>query len=464
MPELAAMPISALAAERQAIRLRGVTKEYRLYSSLREQALDVLGLSSLRFWRRPDFRAFRALDNIDLDVKRGERVAIIGRNGAGKTTLLKLITGNFAATAGEVAIDGMVQALMATGVGFHSDFTGAENIRASLLYSGLPEDEIEAAVEDIVEFCELGDFLHQPVKTYSLGMRSRLQFAAATAIKPDILIIDEVLGAGDAYFTIKSNERLRNLASSGCTVLLVTHSMSHVIQLCQRAIWINQGRILKEGEPRDVVSAYEAYCARLAKETDTTAPLIKRIGQQAQDDGALSSRLDDGTEVYRWPSRIGVKFAGFALLQHGVRSHELECMLPLECAISVRSEIDGPFSCRYYLSIFSANGQRVTRLASPVHAFDGQVGKISHVRVVFDPVRLGPGDYFVSLSVLEPSDEGTVNESTVRYDLLGRFYPFKVRKPLDYLDPVIFYHPVEWRFDPLPGDVDALVGDDVVAH
>ena len=120
---------------------------------------------------------------------------------------------------------------------------------------------------DIVNFCELGDFLHQPVKTYSLGMRSRLQFAAATAIKPDILIIDEMLGAGDAYFTIKSNERLRKLTSSGCTVLLVTHSMSHVIQLCQRAIWINQGRILKEGEPRDVVGAYEAYCARLAKVT-----------------------------------------------------------------------------------------------------------------------------------------------------------------------------------------------------
>ena len=150
---------------------------------------------------------------------------------------------------------------MATGVGFHSDFTGAENIRASLLYSGLPGKEIEATIDDIVDFCELGDFLHQPVKTYSLGMRSRLQFAAATAIKPDILIIDEMLGAGDAYFTIKSNERLRKLTSSGCTVLLVTHSMSHVIQLCQRAIWINHGRILKEGEPRDVVGAYEAYCA-----------------------------------------------------------------------------------------------------------------------------------------------------------------------------------------------------------
>lgn len=444
------MPISALAAERQAIRLRGVTKEYRLYSSLREQALDVLGLSKLRFWRPPDFRVFRALDNIDFEVKRGERVAIIGRNGAGKTTLLKLISGNFAATEGEVSVDGNVQALMATGVGFHSDFTGAENIRASLLYSGLPDDEIAAAIDDIVEFCELGDFLDQPVKTYSLGMRSRLQFAAATAVKPDILIIDEVLGAGDAYFTIKSSERLRKLASSGCTVLLVTHSMSHVIQLCQRAVWINQGRILKQGEPRDVVGAYEAYCSQLAKENESTGSLVKRIGQQAQEDGAEPSRLEDGTEVYRWPSRIGVKIVGFALLRNELRSYDFECMQPLDCEISVRAEIDGPFACQYYLSIFSASGQRVTRVASPVHSLNARLGEVSCVRAVFDPMRLGPGDYFVSLSVFEPGDEGTISESTIRYDLLARFYPFKVHKRLDYLDPVVFYHPVEWRFHSSP--------------
>ena len=136
-------------------------------------------------------------------------------------------------------------------------------------------------------------------------------------------------------------------------------------------------------------------------------------------------------------------------MQNGARSHDLECMQPLECAISVRSEVDGPFACRYYLSIFSASGQRVTRLASPVHEFNGEVGKISDVRVVFDPVRLGPGDYFVKSSILEPSHEGTINECTVRYDLLARFYPFKVRKQLDYLDPVVFYHPVEWSFHQL---------------
>ena len=269
-----------------AIRMRGVREEYKLYNSVGEQALDVLGLSGLRFWRRPTMRIFSALDGIDLDIRRGERVGIIGRNGAGKTTLLKLITGNFAPTAGEVSVGGTVQALMATGVGFHSDFTGAENIRASLMYNGLPASEIEAAFQDIVDFCELGDFLYQPIKTYSLGMRTRLQFAAATAIRPDILIIDEVLGAGDAYFTIKSNERLGRLTSSGSTVLIVTHSMSDVLKLCIRAVWMSEGRIVKEGEPRDVVGAYEAYCSQLAKENETTASVTKQIGQQAHAQGA----------------------------------------------------------------------------------------------------------------------------------------------------------------------------------
>ena len=435
-----------------AIRLRSVRKEYKLYNSVGEQALDVLGLSAICFWRRTAVPIFRALDRIDLDVMRGERVGIIGRNGAGKSTLLKLITGNFAPTAGEVAVDGGVQALMATGVGFHTEFTGAENIRASLMYNGLPAAEIDAAFQDIVEFCELGDFLYQPVKAYSLGMRARLQFATATAIKPDILIVDEVLGAGDAYFTIKSNERLRRLTSSGCTVLLVTHSMSHVIQLCSRAVWINDGGIVKDGEPRQVVAAYEAYCSRLASQNNGTANLLNHIGQQAQTQGAEPSRLEDDTEVYRWPSRTGVKIIGFSLRRNGVRSYDFESMQPLECEIMIRAEVNGPMACRYYLSIFAASGQRVTRLASPIHSFTAAVGQVSRVRVMFDPMRLGPGNYFVSLSIFEPSDEGTVDGSIIRYDLLGRFYPFQISKHLDYLDPVVFYHPVEWRFQSSPKD------------
>jgi lipopolysaccharide transport system ATP-binding protein len=159
-----------------AISLTDVTKTYRLYSSVKEQALDVLGVTWLRFWRGPRYTTYPALDGISLEVERGERVGIVGRNGAGKTTLLKLITGNFAPTSGAVHVNGTVQALMQTGLGFHPEFTGHDNVRSALLYNGLSRNEIEAAIEDVINFAELGEFIDQPLKTYSLGMQSRPPF------------------------------------------------------------------------------------------------------------------------------------------------------------------------------------------------------------------------------------------------------------------------------------------------
>ena len=244
---------------RPAIRLSGIRKEYRLYNNLTDQVIDVLGLGWARFRRTSGYKVFAALNGIDMDVAHGERVGLIGRNGAGKTTLLKLVTGNFRPTAGEIEVNGEVQALMSSGLGFHGEFTGFENIRSSLTYNGLSGTDLEAAIEDVVDFCELGDFLHQPVKTYSLGMRARLQFATATAIKPDIVIIDEVLGAGDVYFSGKSNERIKRLTYSGATLLIVSHSMQQILQFANRVVWLDQGKIVAQGEPLEIVNQYEEY-------------------------------------------------------------------------------------------------------------------------------------------------------------------------------------------------------------
>ena len=203
--------------------MEGVTKIYHLYENPREQAIHSLGLDRLMFWRhRRTYREFGALKAIDLTVERGERLGIIGPNGAGKTTLLKLITGNFMPTSGRMEVEGSVQALMQLGTVFHPEFSGFENIRSALNYNGLAGDAFGAALDDVVDFVELGEFLHQPMKTYSTGMGARVQFAVATAIRPDILIVDEVMGAGDAYFTGKSSHRMKKLTSSGCTLLLVS--------------------------------------------------------------------------------------------------------------------------------------------------------------------------------------------------------------------------------------------------
>ena len=219
--------------EAEAIVFQDVCKTYRLYQNKLQMVRDVLGFRSKK--KIPEYHA---LKNVNITINKGERVGLIGRNGAGKSTLLKLITGNFLQTSGNIIVKGNVQALMNTGIGFHPDFTGLENIKASLLYNGLNKNQFADAIEDIIDFVELGEFIDQPLKTYSLGMQSRLYFAVATAIQPEILIVDEILGAGDAYFSAKSADRMKKLTNSGCTLLLVSHSTAQILQFCDKAVWI----------------------------------------------------------------------------------------------------------------------------------------------------------------------------------------------------------------------------------
>jgi lipopolysaccharide transport system ATP-binding protein len=243
-----------------AIRLQGVGKLYKLFSRRRDYVLDAAGLGAVLRWRGIQPQIFWALRDIDLEIRPGRRLGIIGRNGAGKSTLLKVITGILTPTEGTVVVNGRVQALFEAGSGFHPEFTGYENIHASLTYQGLDEAAIRAATDDISEFTELGDFLGQPLKAYSLGMQARLAFAVATATRPQILIVDEVLGAGDAYFMSKSTERMRALVEdSGATVVLVSHDSSAILRYCEECVWVERGRIVQRGRTIDVVNAYEGF-------------------------------------------------------------------------------------------------------------------------------------------------------------------------------------------------------------
>jgi lipopolysaccharide transport system ATP-binding protein len=261
-----------------AIRLDGVGKMYKLFSSRSDNLLDALGLGRALPWHRVAYKELWALRGVGLQLGRGERMGIIGRNGAGKSTLLKLITGNLAPTEGTVDVNGQVQALLEAGAGFHPDFTGYENIRAALLYQGLRESEIAEAEADIAEFTELGDFLSQPFKTYSTGMQARLAFATATVLRPQILIIDEILGAGDAYFIGKSTERMRQLVGSGASILLVSHAMGQITQICERALWLDRGEVVMMGESLEVVKSYEQYIRQLEDRRLQAKNKKRRVG------------------------------------------------------------------------------------------------------------------------------------------------------------------------------------------
>ncbi len=240
-----------------AIRFEQVGKMYKVFGSKLDTALDALNLPTLG--RDDRYREFWALRDIDLELAPGGRLGIIGRNGAGKTTLLKLVTGNVAPSEGNVTVNGNVQALLETGGGLHPEFTGRENIRASLGYLGMSRAEIDEAEIEIAEFTELGRFLDQPFKTYSQGMQARLAFAIATTFQPEILIVDEILGAGDAYFFTRSTARMSHLIEGGAGVLLVSHALDQVARFCERTIWLDRGRIAMDGPTDEVIKAYERF-------------------------------------------------------------------------------------------------------------------------------------------------------------------------------------------------------------
>ncbi|MCC5664232.1 ABC transporter ATP-binding protein [Nostoc sp. CHAB 5784] len=246
-----------------AIAIRDLGKMYRLYKRPADKVLDAFGVNRWLFWRKQYYQEFWALRGLNLEVKRGERLGLIGRNGAGKSTLLKIITGNIAPTEGTVEVQGRVQALMELGTGFHPEFTGRQNIQASLAYQGLSPAKIRNLEDEIIDFSELDEFIDQPIKTYSAGMYARLAFTVATVIEPEILIIDEVLGAGDAYFAGKCVERMRKLTEdSGATVLFVSHDLGSVQTLCNRVIWINRGTIHADGNPLHAIKFYSAMVRR----------------------------------------------------------------------------------------------------------------------------------------------------------------------------------------------------------
>ena len=206
------------------------------------------------------YRDFFALKDVAFEVRRGEAVGIVGRNGAGKSTLLQLIAGTLQPTSGRIQVNGRVAALLELGAGFNPDFTGRENVHLSAAVLGLSRQETERRFDEIAAFADIGDFLDQPVKTYSSGMMMRLAFAVNTCVDPDILIVDEALSVGDAPFQAKCFRRLRQLIDNGVSLLFVSHDLGTVRSICSRALWLKGGRTEMWGEAKQVAREYEKFC------------------------------------------------------------------------------------------------------------------------------------------------------------------------------------------------------------
>lgn len=235
-----------------AIKVENVSKIYKLYNKPSERLLDALGLI-----KKDRFKDHRALDNVSFEVEKGECIGIIGTNGSGKSTILKIITGVLSPTSGNVEIKGRISALLELGAGFNMEYTGIENVYLNGMMMGFTREEMDERLPEILKFADIGDFVNQPCKTYSSGMFVRLAFAVAINIDPEILIVDEALSVGDAFFQAKCYKKFDDFKAQGKTIIFVSHDISSVAKYCDRVILLNKGVKLHEGSPKETIDLYK---------------------------------------------------------------------------------------------------------------------------------------------------------------------------------------------------------------
>ena len=410
--------------DRVVLSARGLSKKYRLHHRGRHRLLEFFGVpvgggSVTEHW---------ALHDVSFDVERGSTVGIIGRNGAGKSTLLRLLAGTVAPTGGEVQVNAQASALLELGTGFHPDLTGHENIYASGLYLGLDKQAMDRVYGDIVAFAELGEFLHQPVRTYSTGMYMRLAFSLATCMPAEIQIIDEVLGVGDLYFFRKCLQRFSQLKEEGRTTILVSHDLGTVLRLCSRCLWLDKGRIVKDGTPLEVVTAYlESIYAEYDRQAGPAAD------RDQADSGALRATKAVRVEEVEFLAVTGMP----------CRTFSTGDPLTVRIRYDSRVALEHPVVS---VGIYRADG---VLACNAISSLDGAHLELSagtgSIQLVLDRLMLGPGDYGVAIAIYPSLDLGD-SASPQHAVLWHRPQTFTVSRPLDVaVDLGVFHHPARWQ-------------------
>lgn len=250
-----------------AIEIKSISKMYKLYDKNSDRLKEALGFKKKKYYHE-----HYALKDVSFEVHKGETVGIIGTNGSGKSTILKIITGVLQPTMGSLNVDGRISALLELGAGFNMEYTGIENIYLNGTMMGFTREEIDARLEDILQFADIGDFVYQPCKTYSSGMFVRLAFAVAINIDPEILIVDEALSVGDVFFQVKCYHKFEEFKKMGKTILFVSHDLGSISKYCDRVILLNKGTKVAEGKPKEIVDLYKQILVKQEQKLDTEEP------------------------------------------------------------------------------------------------------------------------------------------------------------------------------------------------
>lgn len=424
-----------------AIRIEGVSKHYPVFTTP-WQGLRFLARAvySGRADPRGIAGSVAALQDVSITVRRGERVGIVGRNGAGKSTLLKLLAGTFTPSSGSMHVDGEIYSLLPGSVGFSLEMSALENARQHVAMLGLPPAGIDAAIEEIREFTELGEYFTQPAKNLSLGMRVRAEFAIATACRAEILVIDEVLGAGDIYWSEKIARRMEQLCARGTTLLLVSHSLSQITRFCDRAIWIECGRIVLDGEAVEVTKRYEGFLERLSWHTeDLDDKTVSVAGESAAHLG--DERLpESGQVVTRWPGRGDVVVTGVWINGEPATHAKVRDGKPLSFRITLRAVRPGSFHLRYLFTFWDHRGRRVGVLENDRDAAELAAGDAHEVEVTCAPLALVRGTFHVTLTVSDSEQAAsTTAESAIRMDALYKSFHIEVDERAAAADALPLY-------------------------
>ncbi len=361
--------------------VENVNKDFKIYERPQDRLAEII-------LRRPKHKLYHVLRDISFAVPDGQSIGIIGDNGAGKSTLLKLLVGTLQPTSGSIRTHGQVAALLELGAGFHPEFTGRRNIYLNASLLGVPDDDIAALERDIIDFSELGDFIDRPVKTYSSGMYVRLAFSIATMVRPDILVIDEALSVGDLAFQKKCVQRMNNFRQQNKTMAFCSHSMFHVQELCDIAIWIDKGEIREMGDSHKVVGNYEDFCNNKKSYTSVVEDLPPDSTAAAKGTGESQESLLQDCKINSLSVRNtrGEEITSIDALSDVVLEMEVEVL---------NDEMEGHFGFAFMRSAEEPIASFLTTNAEGVELRRYTRGEVFKVRLVVEKVAMRVGDFYV---------------------------------------------------------------------
>ncbi len=385
-----------------ALQIKHVSKEYKLYDKQADRLKE-----AFHPFKKVYHKKFYALDDVDFDIQKGEKVGIIGANGAGKSTLLKMITGVLNPSQGEIVTDGKIAALLELGAGFNSEYTGIENIRLNGTLMGMSEKEVEEKMQSIIDFADIGDFINQPVKSYSSGMFVRLAFATQIFSEPDILIVDEALSVGDIRFQQKCYRAMESIMENR-TVVLVTHDTAAVARFCKRVIWINKGKVMYDGEVAEGLKRYQEFLINQA---------IEEKGEAIKEEttSAKKTEAEQSTDVPAVPAEIAIKGTKEAVITHcgffDEKGNLIENIEPLQKVtlvsyVNFKNKVEHPI---HGITMRDRLGNVILELNSEMlgQSLPNAEGKEEyHIEFVLPP--LNKGEYTISVAVAKGYQEDHV--------------------------------------------------------